>query len=123
MVEFKLVISTPADGKSKTVTADDAQAQSLIGMRIGDTLSGEQFGFSDQELTITGGSDKSGVPLRSDIAGAGKRRILLSGPPGYHPKSGGQRKRKLVRGNMITEDMVQINLKVKQPPEADKKGE
>ncbi len=123
MVEFKLVISTPADGKSKTVTATDAQAQSLIGMRIGDALSGEQFGFSGQELVIMGGSDKSGVPLRSDIAGAGKRKILLSGPPGYHPKSDGQRKRKLLRGNMITEDIVQINMIVKQPAEADKKGE
>jgi small subunit ribosomal protein S6e len=123
LVEFKLVISTPADGKSKNVTAADAQAQSLIGMRIGDTLSGEEFGFSGQELIITGGSDKSGIPIRSDIAGGGKRKILLSGPPGYHPKSGGQRKRKLVRGNMITEDMVQINLKVKKPVEADKKGE
>jgi small subunit ribosomal protein S6e len=123
LVEFKLVVSTPADGKSKTVTATDAQAQSLIGMRIGDTLSGEQFGLSGQELVITGGSDKSGVPLRSDISGGGKRKILLSGPPGYLPKSDGQRKRKLVRGNMITEDMVQINLMVKKPEEADKKGE
>lgn len=123
MVEFKLVISNPADGKSKTVTAADAQAQSLIGMRIGDTLSGEPFGFSGQELVITGGSDKSGIPLRPDIAGGGKRKILLSGPPGYHPKSGGQRKRKLVRGNMITEDLVQVNLMVKKPGEADKKGE
>ncbi len=123
MVEFKLVVSTPVDGKSKTITASEAQAQSLIGMRVGDMLSGEQFGFSGQELIITGGSDKSGVPLRSDIAGGGKRKILLSGPPGYHPKSEGQRKRKLLRGNMITEDIVQINLKVKQPEEADKKGE
>jgi len=122
-VEFKLVVSTPVDGKSKTITASEAQAQSLIGMRVGDMLSGEQFGFSGQELIITGGSDKSGVPLRSDIAGGGKRKILLSGPPGYHPKSEGQRKRKLLRGNMITEDIVQINLKVKQPEEADKKGE
>jgi small subunit ribosomal protein S6e len=123
LVEFKLVVSTPADGKSKTITAADAQAQSLIGMRTGDTLSGEQFGFSGQELVITGGSDKSGIPLRSDLAGGGKRKILLSGPPGYHPKSDGQRKRKLVRGNMITEDMVQINLMVKKPEEADKKSE
>jgi len=123
LVEFKLVVSTPVDGKSKTITASEAQAQSLIGMRVGDMLSGEQFGFSGQELIITGGSDKSGVPLRSDIAGGGKRKILLSGPPGYHPKSEGQRKRKLLRGNMITEDIVQINLKVKQPEEADKKGE
>lgn len=120
MVEFKVVVSSPADGKSKTVTVAEAQAQALIGMKIGDTLNGEPFGFKDKELIITGGSDKSGIPLRSDIAGSGKRRILLSGTPGYHPKNSGERKRKLVRGNMITEDMVQINVKV---AEAGKKSE
>ncbi|MGA2574164.1 MAG: 30S ribosomal protein S6e [Candidatus Methanomethylicaceae archaeon] len=121
MVEFKVVISNPVDGKSKTVTVPEAQAQSLVGMKVGDTLNGEAFGFPGQEVVITGGSDKSGIPLRTDIAGGGKRRILLSGPPGYHPKKPGQRKRKLVRGNMITEDMVQINAILKNPEEADKK--
>jgi small subunit ribosomal protein S6e len=121
LVEFKVVISNPIDGKSKTVTVPEAQAQSLVGMRVGDALNGEVFGFPGQEVVITGGSDKSGIPLRTDIAGAGKRRILLSGPPGYHPKKPGQRKRKLVRGNMITEDMVQINAILKNPEEADKK--
>jgi small subunit ribosomal protein S6e len=121
LVEFKVVISNPVDGKSKTVTVPEAQAQSLVGMKVGDTLNGEAFGFPGQEVVITGGSDKSGIPLRTDIAGGGKRRILLSGPPGYHPKKPGQRKRKLVRGNMITEDMVQINAILKNPEEADKK--
>lgn len=124
MVEFKVVVSNPADGKSKTVALPDAQAQALIGLRIGDILTGEQFGYPGEELVITGGSDKSGIPLRGDIAGAGKRRILLSGPPGYHPANSGQRKRKLVRGNMITEDMVQINAKViSTATEAGKKSE
>jgi small subunit ribosomal protein S6e len=122
LVEYKVVVSSPADGKSKTVTIQEAQAQALIGLRIGDTFSGEPFGFSGQDLVITGGSDKSGIPLRGDIAGGGKRRILLSGPPGYHPTSEGQRKRKLVRGNIITEDIVQINTMVKSA-EADKKSE
>ena len=122
MVEYKVVVSSPTDGKSKTVTIPEAQAQTLIGLKIGDAFSGETFGYSGQELIITGGSDKSGIPLRGDIAGGGKRRILLSGPPGYHPTSSGQRKRKLIRGNMITEDVVQINAKVKSA-EADKKSE
>ena len=121
MVEFKIVISNPADGVSKTVTVAEAQALSMVGMRVGDSLSGEAYGFPGQEIIITGGSDKSGIPLRADIAGGGKRRILLSGPPGYHPKKTGQRKRKLVRGNMITEDMVQINAQLKKPKEAETK--
>ena len=124
MVEFKVVVSNPVDGKSKTVALADAQAQALIGLRIGDTLDGEPYGYPDKELIITGGSDKSGIPVRGDIAGAGKRRILLSGTPGYHPTGSGQRKRKLVRGNMITEDMVQINTQVKiTATEAGKKSE
>jgi small subunit ribosomal protein S6e len=123
LVEFKVVISNPSDGKSKTVTAADAQAQSLIGLRIGDSVNGEAFGFSRQELVITGGSDKSGIPIRGDIPSGGKRRILLSGAPGYHPKKRGGRKRKLVRGNMITEDIVQINAVLKKVEEAGKKSE
>ncbi len=123
MVEFKFVISNPSDGQSKTVTVADAQAQSLIGLQIGDSVNGEAFGFSGQELVITGGSDKSGIPIRGDIPGGGKRRILLSGTPGYHPKESGARKRKLVRGNMITEDIVQINAVLKKVGEAVKKSE
>ncbi|MGQ9759113.1 MAG: 30S ribosomal protein S6e [Candidatus Methanomethylicaceae archaeon] len=120
MVEFKLVISNPEDGKSKTVTVTDAQAQSFVGLKVGDSISGEAFGFPGRELVITGGSDKSGIPIRPDIPTGGKRYVLLSGPPGYHPKKKGQRERRLIRGNIITEDIVQINLVVK---EAAKKSE
>ncbi|MBC7112657.1 MAG: 30S ribosomal protein S6e [Candidatus Methanomethyliales bacterium] len=120
MVEFKLVISNPEDGTSKAVTVSDAQAQSFIGLKVGDSISGEAFGFPGKELVITGGSDKSGIPIRPDVPGGAKKYVLLSGPPGYHPKKKGQRERRLVRGNVITEDIVQINLVVKG---VEKKGE
>ena len=122
MVEFKVVVSNAADGTSKTVTVADAQAQQLVGLKIGDTFNGEEFGFPGKELVITGGSDKSGIPLRGDIPGGAKRQILLSGRPGYHPDEDGARKRKLVRGNMITEDVVQINAALKKIEEAEKKS-
>jgi len=109
LVELKLVLSNPADGKSKTVTVADAQAQSFIGLRIKDEFNADAYGFPGQMAMITGGSDKSGIPLRGDIPGGAKRRILLAGPPGYKPKNDGERRRKLVRGSMITEDIVQIN--------------
>lgn len=123
MVEFKVVVSNAADGTSKTVTVADAQAQQLVGLKIGDTFSGEAFGFPGKDLVITGGSDKSGIPLRGDILGGAKRQILLSGKPGYHPDEDGARKRKLVRGSMITEDVVQINAALKKVEEAVKKSE
>ena len=122
MVEFKVVVSNAADGTSKTVAVADAQAQQLVGLKIGDTFNGEAFGFPGKELVITGGTDKSGIPLRGDIPGGAKRRILLSDMPGYHPDEDGARKRKLIRGSMITEDLVQINTVLK-AEEAGKKSE
>ena len=65
--------------------------------------------LSKLTLKITGGSDNSGFPMRADLPGGAKRRLLLSGPPGFHPKERGMRKRVMVRGRMITEDIVQIN--------------
>ncbi len=123
MVEFKVVVSNAADGTSKTVTVADAQAQQLVGLKIGDSFSGETFGFPGKDLVITGGSDKSGIPLRGDIQGGAKRQILLSGRPGYRPDEDGARKRKLVRGSMITEDIVQINAALLKVKETVKKSE
>jgi small subunit ribosomal protein S6e len=42
----------------------------------------------------------------------GKKRLLLSSPPGFHPKREGERRAKLVRGSVISDAMRQINLKV-----------
>lgn len=114
MVEFKLVISNPEDGTSKTVVVKDELAQSLIGLKIGDSIDGTPFGYPNKKLVITGGSDKSGIPMRPDVPGGVKKYALLSGPPGYHPKKKGERRRKLVRGNTITEDIVQINMVIKE---------
>ncbi len=39
--------------------------------------------------------------MHPGVPGAGKKRILLSGPPGFHPREKGERRRKLVRGRVI----------------------
>lgn len=85
------------------------RARSFIGLKIGDRISGELIGLKNVELEIRGGSDNSGFPMRPDIPGGVKKRVLLSNPPGFHPRKRGERRRKIVRGNTITEDIVQIN--------------
>jgi small subunit ribosomal protein S6e len=35
--------------------------------------------------------------------------VLLSQGPGFRPKEDGERRRKLIRGDTISEDIVQIN--------------
>ncbi len=109
MPEFKVVISDPATGKAEQVEVKGDKAIKLIGLRIGDVIDGALVGKPGIKLKITGGSDKAGAPMRPDLPGGVKRRLLLSGPPGFHPRRRGERRRKLVRGNTITEDIVQIN--------------
>ncbi len=112
MPEFKIVVSDPTTGKAKQIAVSGEKARVLIGMKIGDIIDGELIGIPKKKLQITGGSDSSGFPMRPDIPGGRKMRILLSGRPGYRPREKGIRKRKTVRGNIITEDIIQINMKI-----------
>ncbi len=111
------MISDPSTGKAQQVTVSGPQANALIGLRIGDEVDGSIVGMSGVKLVIRGGSDRSGAPMRSDLPGPVKRRLLLSQGPGFRPRKKGLRKRKLVRGNTITEDIVQINMVVKREGE------
>jgi len=115
MVELKLVI-----GDSKTKRAFKAELKSpdadqLLGKKIGETFRGELINLPGFEFTITGGSDKAGFPMNSDLEGQGKRRLILKkGDVGFNEpkKFKGVRVRKLVRGNTIAPDTVQINCKI-----------
>ena len=62
------------------------------------------------QIKITGGSDKAGFPMRSDVLGGGKKRILISGGTGFNPSIKGEKVRKLVRGTVITDEIYQINV-------------
>ena len=108
---YKLNISNQK-GQSKLIQIDEKNFH-FDGMKIGDTLRGGLIGFPNYEFQITGGSDSSGFPMRKDVHGPVKKRILVSKRGiGYHPQRKGQKKRKTVRGNEISFDMTLINLKV-----------
>jgi len=112
-MEFKVVISDPKTGKAYQRVVTGAHANKLIGKEVGELINGTIVELPpDYELQITGGSDKDGFPIRPDIPGSARRRILLSGGVGYKPKERGVRKKKMVRGRVITRDIVQINMKV-----------
>lgn len=112
MAGFRLVISDPETGRALQYELDESRKGILIGRKVGDIIEGNEIGITGYKLKITGGSDSSGFPIRPDVHGPGKKRILLSSPPGYHPKKKGVRKRKTVRGNEISHDIVQINMKI-----------
>jgi small subunit ribosomal protein S6e len=99
-------------GMSKLIEIDEKKFR-FEGMKIGEIIKGGLIGFPNYEFEITGGSDSSGFPMRKDVHGPVKKRILVSKRGiGYKPRRQGERKRRTVRGNEVTFDMTLINLKV-----------
>lgn len=112
MPNFKIVISDPESRKSYQTEVDQDKAVGLIGKKIADEFTADIIGLTGYALKITGGSDKDGFPMHPSVQGPGRKRALLTEPPGFHPKLKGQRKRKTVRGNTISDAIVQINCKI-----------
>lgn len=117
MAKFKIIVSNPVGGTSKAIEVEGSRAAPLIGRKIGDTVDGTIIGMPGTKLLITGGCDKDGFPMRPDIHGGVKTKILLSGGVGFKPRDKGERRRKTVRGNIITEEIVQINMKIAETTE------
>ena len=109
MTNFKLTVSD-IKGKSVTKELKDNDANPLLGLEIGKEADAAIVGLTGK-LKITGGSDKSGVPMRSDVHGAARKRVLLSKGVGLQDAEIGQRVRKLMRGNTISEEIYQVNCK------------
>ena len=109
MTNFKLTVSD-TKGKSVTKELKDSDANPLLGLELGKETDASIVGLSGK-LKITGGSDKSGVPMRSDVHGSARKRVLLSKGVGLQDVEIGQRVRKLMRGNTISEEIYQVNCK------------
>lgn len=123
------------DGKSYSAKIIGNNHAQVLGKRIGDiidglfvTTEGEQ-NLGGYKLEITGGSDKTGTPMRKDLDGGSRQSILVTRSTGYkgikknikkkkgggveiRTKPEGMRKRRTFRGNTVTQDTRQINLKV-----------
>lgn len=108
----RVVISNPDSGKSYQIELDDSQFQNLIGKKIGDQFDGGLLDVPGYKLKITGGSDGEGFPMRPDVQGEGRTTPLLKGGTGYKPKKKGLQRRKTIRGNRVSNQIIQLNTKV-----------
>lgn len=120
----RLILSNPEDGTAKTIQLDPKVFSLFLGKKIGDELDGSILGYKGYKIRITGGTDRDGFPMRPDVSGLRKVRILLSGGIGFRPyekppskkkkrrqrrRKKGLRRRKTVRGNVISDAIAQIN--------------
>jgi small subunit ribosomal protein S6e len=122
MAKFKVIVSDPQAGTSKVVEVEEARATPFIGRKIGETLDGAVVDMPATKLQIMGGSDKDGVPMRPNVHGGVRRQVVLSGGAGFNPKRDGERRRKAVRGNIITDEIVQLNVRIVDQPKKPKES-
>ncbi len=114
MAEIKANIGDSKSKKTYNKSLTPDQLDLISGKKIGDTVKGELIGLpAGYELEIRGGSDASGFPMRKDVEGQNKKRILIVGGVGLRKtKYKGMKVRKLVAGNTIYEKTSQINFKI-----------
>lgn len=108
---MQAVIGTPA-GDTFQIELDETQESALVGKRIGDEVEGSVLGLSGYTLEIRGGSDQDGFPMKPSVTGTGRKRILLTKESGGKDLEKGERVRKSVRGNTVSEAIEQLNLAV-----------
>ncbi len=99
---MNVVVSDPKTRKAYTVKADD---DVFAGKKIGEEIDLGRIGAAGFAARITGGSDKNGFPMRSDLPGTARRKILIT-----KSKKNGVRKRITRRGNTVDKDIHQLNM-------------
>ena len=120
MAKFKVIVSDRETGTSRVVELEETRAVPLIGRKIGDVIDGSVVDLPGHKAQIIGGSDKDGFPMRRNVHGGVRRRVILSGGVGFNPQNEGERRRKTVRGNVITDEVVQLNMKIVEKPKQPK---
>jgi small subunit ribosomal protein S6e len=120
---MKINIGTK-DGKTYKI---ESEAKEILGKSLNDNVDGKEISsdLEGYEFQIMGASDKAGFTAMENVDGIGLKKVLLRYGKGMHkrpkregkkkisnPRPKGLRLRKTVRGKIISEAIVQLNLKV-----------
>ncbi len=100
------------DGKSVMKDIAEPEFKHLLGKKIKDHVKGETIGYAGYEFEVMGGSDYCGFPMRWDVQGVQRKRILAISGVGLKKTANGIKHRKTVCGNTIHPKISQVNLKV-----------
>ncbi len=112
-MDYKVVVSDPKTGKSYQVELSGEDAKKLRGKKIGDSFEGSILGVSGYTLEVSGGSNKGGFPMKKGLHTQKSQYVLAEAGIGYKPKNK-VRRRRLMSGEVISDDTVQVNTFVKE---------
>jgi len=106
---MKLVINDPKTGKSYSLEKD---IDIFLNKKLGEVVDGSIIGLDGFKLEITGGSDNSGFPMKKGLHFPYKIKVLGSSGVGFKSIKKGEKKRKTLRGEIVSSDIAQLNLKI-----------
>lgn len=106
---MNIVISDP---KTRRAYAKTVESMPFQGKKLGDEVDLSELGLEGYKGVLTGGSDKTGTPMMARFPGTARKKLLVY--PGIGFKSGqkGERKKRPLRGNVVANDIHQLNVKL-----------
>lgn len=112
---MKLSIANPERTTQKVVEIEHTSQTALYEKRILDIIEGEIIGpeWAGFLLQITGGTDKQGFPMKKGVMTPDRVRMLLKkGDTGFRTTQKGLRRRKSVRGDVVSDEIGVLSMKV-----------
>jgi small subunit ribosomal protein S6e len=123
---MKINIAYPATGAQKVIEIEEERKlRALYDKRMSHEVEGEVLGdeYKGYVFRISGGNDKQGFSMKQGVLTNQRVRLLLSeGHSCYRTRREGERKRKSVRGCIVSGDLSVVNLVVVKKGDAEIAG-